>query len=168
MLFCGSLTVIFFSSTPYPTQFSSHSVIREPGFAHTHLVLSGFVPAVDSCQNQLMKLQICSQTATRHSYYLLFAVFLQLLNSPIAEVCGHSCERENLRILVFLVKLRCRTKDESLSQPAGRKKKKIATSKSEAVLLSCICLLPLISSDRTNNTAKRRHSIRPSTCQTAF
>lgn len=33
---------------------------------------------------------------------------------------------------------------------------------------AAISRLPLISSDRANNTAKRRHSVRPSTCQTVL
>lgn len=57
---------------------------------------------------------------------------------------------------------------ESVSACRKKKKKRLQRGNLRLCFWAAICLLPLISSDRTNNTAKRRRSIRPSTCQTAL
>lgn len=162
MLFRGSLTVIFLVEHHVPlTRFSPRSVIRNPVFC-THLVLSGFVPG----QNQLTKLQLCSQTATRHGYYLLSAVFLRLLDSLIVWLLKSVVTAAKGKTLAFWF--------PSLNSDAEQMRRVCLSLQEEekkrfwGFWAAIRRLLPLISSDRTNNATKRRRSIRPSTCQAAL
>lgn len=135
------LNCYIFSSTPYSHSLGSAHVLWSGNrYLHTHLVLSGFVPAVDFLARISWWNCRFAARLPPDSYYLLFAVFLQLLNSLIVWLLKSVVTAANGKTLGFWFSSLNSDVEQmmSLSQPAGRKQKKMATGgKSEAVLLSC-------------------------------